>query len=256
MSLSCWKSLNSPTLVSSQTMLKKFDGHVFKLHGILIGLPVEIGGKTISIYTKMIDVSLDYNLLLGNTWFYAIKVVSSTVFRLLGFPHEGKIVTINQLDYCMPNLCPNANTTFPLISESASTAQSIGEGMFKDPCLMGVFPLSTPNISKASPINMIYSLGSYDPRIVSSPIASSLLVSQDPIPLPSSSLGECLTTSNHKIRRTKRKGGNPRKLKPNKIGLASRNHPSSTSSNHVGGKIPTSSHHDGKKLDNGYHAEI
>ena len=43
------------------------------------------------------------------------------------------------------------------------------------------------------------SLGSSDPRVVLSPIASSLPVSQDPIPLPSSSLGEHLSTSNHKF---------------------------------------------------------
>ena len=108
----------------------------------------------------------------------------------------------------MPNLCLNVNTNVPLISESASDAQSIGAGMFKDPCLMGVFPLSTSKIPKLAPINMISSYGSYDPYIVPSPIASSLPVSQD---LPSSSLGEHIATSNHKIWRTKRKGGRCRK---------------------------------------------
>ena len=46
MSFSWWKSLGSPTLVSSLTMLKAYDGHVFKTHRILIALLVEIGGKT------------------------------------------------------------------------------------------------------------------------------------------------------------------------------------------------------------------
>ena len=95
MSLSCWQALDSPTLVSSSTMLQEFDGHVFKPHGILTSLPIEIGGKTISIDAKLINVSLDYNLLLWSTWFYAMKVVASIGFRLLRFPHQGKIVTIN-----------------------------------------------------------------------------------------------------------------------------------------------------------------
>jgi hypothetical protein len=47
--LSCWQALGSPNLISSPTILKAFDGHVFKPHGILTSLPVDIGGKTISI---------------------------------------------------------------------------------------------------------------------------------------------------------------------------------------------------------------
>jgi hypothetical protein len=35
MSLVCWKSLGSPTLSQSPTMLIAFDGHSFHLHGIL-----------------------------------------------------------------------------------------------------------------------------------------------------------------------------------------------------------------------------
>ena len=75
-----------------------------------------------------------------------MKVVTSTIFRLLRFPRQGKIVTINQIDYCTLDLHPNGNSIIPLITESASVAQSIGEGMFKDPCLMGVFSLSASNI--------------------------------------------------------------------------------------------------------------
>ena len=88
-----------------------------------------------------------------------MKVVSSIVFWLLSFPHRGKIVTINQLDYCTFDLCPNVNNIVPLISESTSTSQSIGASMFKDPCLMGVFPLSAPDIPKVAPINMISFVG-------------------------------------------------------------------------------------------------
>ena len=91
-----------------------------------------------------------------------------------------------------------------------------------------------------------------------SPIASSLPISQDPIPLPSSSPSEPLATSNHKIQRTKRKGGRHRKQKPTKKAPASTyhdgHHPPLVSANHAGGKVLISSHHDGKKLTIGYHA--
>ena len=115
------------------------------------------------------------------------------------FSHQDKILTINQLDYCTPDLHPNANTTVPLINDSTSTAQYIGACLFKDPSLMGIFPLSAPDLPIVAHVNMISFGGSYDPRRVPSPLASSLLVPQDPIPLPSSSLGEPPATCNHKI---------------------------------------------------------
>ena len=91
-----------------------------------------------------------------------------------------------------------------------------------------------------------------------SPTTSSLLVSQHLIPLPSSLLGEHLSTSNHTFRRIERKGGRRRKRKPNKKAPASGyhvgHHPPSSSANHDREKVPISSHHDGKKLTNVYHA--
>ena len=91
-----------------------------------------------------------------------------------------------------------------------------------------------------------------------SPIASSLPIYQDPIPLPSSSLGEHLLTSNHTFQRTKKKGGRCRKRKINKKDPASRyhvgHHPPSASANRARGNVPISSHHDVKKLANDYHA--
>ena len=48
---------------------------------------------------EVVDAPLDYNLLLGRSWFYAMTAVVSSVFRLIKFPHNGKIVTIDQLTY-------------------------------------------------------------------------------------------------------------------------------------------------------------
>ena len=256
MSLSCWQALCSPTLVSSPAVLKAFDGHIFKPHGVLTTFPVEINGKTVPIDVEVIDAPLDYNLLLGRTWFYAMKAMASTVFRLLSYPHQGKIITVNQLDFCTPDLRPQANSSGPLISDSLSTTQSIRTGLFKDPCLIRVFPLPAPGLSTVAPIHMISLGGSDSPWRVHSPLASSLPVPQDPIPLPSSSPSEPPATSNHKIRRTKRKEGWYKMKKPTQkapaCGHHVGHHPPLASANHVGGKTPTSSHYDGKKLANGH----
>ena len=46
---------------------------------------------------------LDFNLLLGRDYVYAMKDVVSTLFRVMHFPHHGNIVTINQLSFVTPN---------------------------------------------------------------------------------------------------------------------------------------------------------
>ena len=42
---------------------------------------------------------LDFNLLLGHDYVYAMKAVVSTLFRVMNFPHDGNIVTIDQLSF-------------------------------------------------------------------------------------------------------------------------------------------------------------
>ena len=48
---------------------------------------------------EVVDAPLDYNLLLGRNWTYTMTVVMSSIFHTLCFPHEGKIVTIDQLSF-------------------------------------------------------------------------------------------------------------------------------------------------------------
>ena len=62
LSLSCWKCLGSPELVTSPTTLKAFDRWGFHPHGLISSLEVQLGGKTISIEVEVVDSPLDYNL--------------------------------------------------------------------------------------------------------------------------------------------------------------------------------------------------
>jgi hypothetical protein len=70
-----------------------------------------------------------------------MMVVVSSVFRVLLFPHHGRIVTINQLAYYMPDLRTNTDTNVPFFGDSMSAYLSVGAGMFKDSSLMGTFTL-------------------------------------------------------------------------------------------------------------------
>ena len=78
-------------------------------------LSVELGGKIVSIQVEVVDALLDYNLLLGRNWFYSMTVVTSMVFRTLQFLHLGRIVMIDQLDFCMPDVTTPTANNVPLL---------------------------------------------------------------------------------------------------------------------------------------------
>ena len=99
MSLACWKALGCPELVPSNTLLIAFDGRSFHPHGILSAFEIKLVGKAVSVEVEVIDAPLDYNLLPGRNWTYAMSAIVSAIFRVVVFPHEGKLITIDQLDF-------------------------------------------------------------------------------------------------------------------------------------------------------------
>ena len=75
-------------------------------------LAIQLGDKTVTVDVEVVDAPLDYNLLLGRSWFYAMTTVALSVFLCVQFPHQGKIVTIDQLDFRTPTLASLLPTTF------------------------------------------------------------------------------------------------------------------------------------------------
>jgi hypothetical protein len=121
MSLICWKSLGSPTLSKSSNMLIAFDGHSFCPHSILPAFLVQLGGKTVEVEVEVVDAPLDYNLLLGRNWTYAMVTVVSFVFRTPCFPHEGKIMMIDQLSFAYASPNASVGPSIPVIDNSQPT---------------------------------------------------------------------------------------------------------------------------------------
>ena len=66
---------------------------------ILPHFPITLGGKIVCIDVMVVQGPLDFNLLLGHDYVYTMKVVASTLFRAMHFPHDEKIVTIDQLSF-------------------------------------------------------------------------------------------------------------------------------------------------------------
>jgi hypothetical protein len=80
MSLACWKDIGQPALSPSPTLLTAFDSHSFQPHGIVPSFPVQLGGKTLCVEVEVVDAPLDYNLLLGWSWTYAMQAMVATIF--------------------------------------------------------------------------------------------------------------------------------------------------------------------------------
>ena len=99
---SVWKQLRSPELAPSTITLCAWDGHASQPIGLFRNCPITIAGKTICFVVEVIDALLEYNILLGRSYTYAMSVVPSAVHRKILFPHNGKIVTIDQLTYHEP----------------------------------------------------------------------------------------------------------------------------------------------------------
>ena len=51
----------------------------------------------------VVEVPLDFNMLLGHDYVYAMKDVVSTLFQVMYLPRDGKIVTIDQLSFIKPD---------------------------------------------------------------------------------------------------------------------------------------------------------
>ena len=71
--------------------------------GILPHLPITLGGKTVCIDVMVFQGPLDFNLFIVRDYIYAMKPIVSTLFRVMHFPHDGKIVTIDQISFVKPN---------------------------------------------------------------------------------------------------------------------------------------------------------
>jgi hypothetical protein len=97
LSSSVWKVLGSPKLVSASHEMLAFDICPSEYLGVLPQLSISLGGKIVLVDVIVVQGPLDFNILLGRDYVYAMNVLVSTLFRVMHFHHNGSIVTIDQL---------------------------------------------------------------------------------------------------------------------------------------------------------------
>jgi hypothetical protein len=83
-----------------------------------------------------------------------MRTVMLTLFHVVRFPHQGKVVTVDQLAFF------NSNTrtrNVPFIAKTPPDYENVSVGLLKDSSLMGTFPIPQPNVPRPSiaSINMI-----------------------------------------------------------------------------------------------------
>lgn len=118
---------------------------------------------------EVVDKRLDYNLLLGQSWTYAMKTIVSTVFRIILFPLDGKVVIVDQLSFCTPDYSLLPSGFVPLVGGVPDSYVSIGTSLLMASSLMGCFPLLPLAVPQM--VNMVSSIphGLTDPWILHAP---------------------------------------------------------------------------------------
>jgi hypothetical protein len=101
-----------------------------------------------------------------------MRAFVSTLFCVLRFPHQGKVVTIDQMAFFNYDSC-TSNVYF--ISKTPPDYDNVRVVLLKDSTFMGTFPIPPPDIPPpfVASINMISTtvretLDSYDPWVVPS----------------------------------------------------------------------------------------
>ena len=78
--------------------LLDFDRCPSEYLGVLPQLPISLGGNNFLLDVIVVQGPLDFNMLLERDYVYSMNAMVSTLFRVMHFPHNGSIVTIDQLE--------------------------------------------------------------------------------------------------------------------------------------------------------------
>ena len=73
---------------------------------------------------------------------YSMQAVASSLFRVVCFPFNEKIVTIDQMSFKNPCVTASSGASMPIVANSQPATRGVGVGMY--PSLMGSFSCPTP----------------------------------------------------------------------------------------------------------------
>ena len=119
-----------------------------------------------------------------------MQAATSSLFRVVCFPFNRKIVTIDHTSFCNPSVNASSGASIPIINHSHPTTGNVGVAMY--PCVMGTFSFSVPVLmigysfggdSSLLKLVSFHTTHMENPWILPSPCTSSVPVETD-IPFP------------------------------------------------------------------------
>ena len=97
LSSTTWQALGLPPLVPITQNMLAFNRETNQPLDILPKLPIALGGKIVYIDMMVVQGPLDFNLLLGCDYVYVMEALISSLFRVMCFPYDRRVVIIDQL---------------------------------------------------------------------------------------------------------------------------------------------------------------
>ena len=114
LSSTAWKSLGLSSLLPEMRNLIGFDKGTSRPLGILPNFPITLRRKTVYLNIMVVQGPLDYNLLLGRDYIYSMGAIVSSLFRVMCFPHECRLVQlVDQLSFPSSHI---ANSQMPSLT--------------------------------------------------------------------------------------------------------------------------------------------
>ena len=109
---------------------------------------LELVGKTTLIDIEVVNSQINDNILLGCSYMYTMQVITSTVFHLIMFSHNGKIIIICHLTYydCKASITPYNVLLDTKGNHSMPTSSKVFLGVYIDPSLIGSFFGPSPQV--------------------------------------------------------------------------------------------------------------
>jgi hypothetical protein len=107
-----WQALGCPPLAPVTQNLLSFNRRTSQHLWTLPQFPVTLGGKNVFIDVMVVQDPLDFSLLLGRDYVYAMKAIVSTLFCVIYFPHDGWVVTVDQLSFIDPAWIASLNGSY------------------------------------------------------------------------------------------------------------------------------------------------
>ena len=121
--------------------LHAYDVHPSQLHGIFRNVDLNLASKLVLINIEVVNAPIYYNILLGHSYMYTIRAINLTIFCLMMFPHEGKIMTIYYITY-HDHISPIVpEHVFPSLNSSLSISSvtKVDLRIYTDPLMISSF---------------------------------------------------------------------------------------------------------------------